>query len=73
MANPEPTRPAAPRFSRNNLALAGGLVLLFIGVALVYSPGMACLVVGAVVLAITLLSAYFEYYLLWKSLNQKAK
>jgi hypothetical protein len=53
----------APRFSRNDLVYWAGLLLLFTGFALVYSFGMACLVLGAVITAVNIATSFFVTWL----------
>jgi hypothetical protein len=57
-----PEKPAA-RFSRNDLVYWTGLLFLFIGAGLVFSWGMAFLILGAVLTAVNIATSFFVTWL----------
>jgi len=51
------------RFSRNDVVYFAGLLFLFAGLAVVYSWGIALIVLGAVLTGVSILSSFFVTWL----------
>lgn len=63
MTTPQPVKTITPRFNRNELVYVAGLLFLFSGVAVVFSLGMALLVLGAVLTGINIATSFFVTWL----------